>query len=206
MGVSGEGAALRSARTWLLLLCPEIPDRSGGKGAERLRLVVRRQVAWVGRKGAMEWRMALLGGSNMASLRHTRGETHKGQGRAHRACETTDIPVGQPRSGYGVRDANRLEMRIKCKSFSSLSTDAARRAQQGTARATGLLRRRSPTSLSPPSPPPHGHAHLRFANLRTWFNRCSNPPRTVLTRLGTLSLEHNVIWCLCQRTMLLHFR
>ena len=77
MSVSGEGAALRSARTWLLLLCPEIPDRSGGKGAERLRLVVRRQGAWAGRKGAMEWRMALLG-SNMASLGHTRGETHKG--------------------------------------------------------------------------------------------------------------------------------
>ena len=41
MSVSGEGAALRSARKWLLLLCPEIPDRSGGKGAERLRLVVK---------------------------------------------------------------------------------------------------------------------------------------------------------------------
>ena len=42
-----------------------------------MRLVVRRQGAWAGRKGAMEWRMALLG-SNMASLGHTRGETHKG--------------------------------------------------------------------------------------------------------------------------------
>ena len=31
MSVSGEGAALRSARKWLLLLCPEIPDRSEGK-------------------------------------------------------------------------------------------------------------------------------------------------------------------------------
>ena len=31
MGVSWERAALRSARKWLLLLCPEIPDRSGGK-------------------------------------------------------------------------------------------------------------------------------------------------------------------------------
>ena len=41
MSVSGEGAALRSARSWLLLLCPEIPDRSGGKRAERLRLVVK---------------------------------------------------------------------------------------------------------------------------------------------------------------------
>ena len=41
MSVSGEGAALRSARTWLLLLRPEIPDRRGGKGAERLRLVVK---------------------------------------------------------------------------------------------------------------------------------------------------------------------
>ena len=42
-----------------------------------MRLVVRRQGAWAGRKGTMEWRMALLG-SNMASLGHTRGETHKG--------------------------------------------------------------------------------------------------------------------------------
>ncbi len=41
MSVYGERAALRSARTWLLLLCPEIPDRSGKKGAERLRLVVK---------------------------------------------------------------------------------------------------------------------------------------------------------------------
>ena len=49
----------------------------GERGQNRLRLVVRRQGAWAGRKGAMEWRMALLG-SNMASLGHTRGETHKG--------------------------------------------------------------------------------------------------------------------------------
>ena len=41
MSVSGEGAALRSARTWLLLLCPEIPDRSGGNGQNRLRLFVK---------------------------------------------------------------------------------------------------------------------------------------------------------------------
>ena len=39
MSVSGEEAALRSARKWLLPLCPEIPDRSGGK--EWLRLVVK---------------------------------------------------------------------------------------------------------------------------------------------------------------------
>ena len=31
MSVSGEGAALRSARKWLPLLCPEISDRSEGK-------------------------------------------------------------------------------------------------------------------------------------------------------------------------------
>ena len=32
MSVFGEGAALRSARKWLLLLLvPKIPDRSGGK-------------------------------------------------------------------------------------------------------------------------------------------------------------------------------
>ena len=79
MSVSGEGAALRSAREWLLLLCPEIPDRSWRKEAKRLRLVVRRQGAWAGRKGAMEWRMALLGSKIMASpLGDTRGETHKG--------------------------------------------------------------------------------------------------------------------------------
>ena len=42
-----------------------------------MRLVVRRQGAWAGRKGAMEWRMALLV-SNMASPGHTSGETHKG--------------------------------------------------------------------------------------------------------------------------------
>ena len=41
MGVSGEGAALRSARKWLLLLCPEIPDQSGGNAQNRLRLFVK---------------------------------------------------------------------------------------------------------------------------------------------------------------------
>ena len=77
MSVSGEGAALRSARKWLLLLCPEIPDRSGGKGAEPVAISRRRQGAWAGRKGAMAWRMALLG-KHMASLGHTSGGTHKG--------------------------------------------------------------------------------------------------------------------------------
>ena len=79
MSVSGEGAALRSARTWLLLLCPEIPDRRGGKRAESVAVSRKAaaQGAWAGRKGAMAWRMALLG-SNMAPLGHTRGETHKG--------------------------------------------------------------------------------------------------------------------------------
>ena len=79
MSVSREGAALRSARTRLLLLCPEIPDRSGGKGAESVAVSRRRQGAWAGRKGAMAWRMALLG-SKMTSLGlgHTSGETHKG--------------------------------------------------------------------------------------------------------------------------------
>ena len=32
--------------------------------------------------------------------------------------------------------------------------------------------------------------------MRTWFNRCSKSPRTVLIRIGTLSLEHDAIWCL----------
>ena len=77
MSVSGEGAALRSARTWLLLLCPEIPDRNGGNGAESVAVSRRQKGAWAGCKGAMAWRMALLG-SNMASLGHTSGETHKG--------------------------------------------------------------------------------------------------------------------------------
>ena len=108
MSVSGEGAALRSARTWLLLLCPEIPDRSGGKGAERLRLVVRRQGAWAGRKGAMEWRIMALLGSNMASLRHTRGETHKGAHIGHmrrHICRTATQRIW----GYiSVRDANQM--------------------------------------------------------------------------------------------------
>ena len=78
MSVSGEGAALRSARSQLLLLCPEIPDRSGGKGAESVAISRRRQGAWAGRKGAMAWRMALLGRKMASSLGHTRGETHKG--------------------------------------------------------------------------------------------------------------------------------
>ena len=44
MGVSGEGAALRSAPAWLLLLCPEIPDhRSVGNGQNRLRLFVKEE-------------------------------------------------------------------------------------------------------------------------------------------------------------------
>ena len=81
MGISRsrEGAALRSSRTWLLLLCPEIPDRSGkwGKGAESVAVSRRRQGALAGRTGAMAWRMRLLR-SNMASLGHTSGETHKG--------------------------------------------------------------------------------------------------------------------------------
>ena len=76
MSVSGEGAALRSARKWLLLLCPEIPERSGGKESVAV-YSLRRQGTWAGCKGAMEWRMALLG-SNMASLGHTSDETHKG--------------------------------------------------------------------------------------------------------------------------------
>ena len=42
MGVSGEGAALRSAWKWkwLLLLCPEMPDRSGGKEMVAVTVVV----------------------------------------------------------------------------------------------------------------------------------------------------------------------
>ena len=40
MSVSGEGASLRSTRTWLLLLCPEIPDQSGGNGAESVTVIV----------------------------------------------------------------------------------------------------------------------------------------------------------------------
>ena len=55
--------------------------------------------------------------------------------------------VGQLHSRYGVRDANRLEIRIKCKSFSSLSTDAARRAQQGS-------------DDGAPLPSPHRRHHL----------------------------------------------
>ena len=47
MGVSGEGAALRSARKWLLLLCPEIPDRSGGK--ESLAVIVVKAAGYLGR-------------------------------------------------------------------------------------------------------------------------------------------------------------
>ena len=76
MSVSGEGAALRSARKWLLLLCPEISERSEGDESVAVSSF-RRQGTWAGRKSAMAWRMALLG-SNMASLGHTSGETRKG--------------------------------------------------------------------------------------------------------------------------------
>ena len=47
MSVSREGAALRSARKWLLLLCPEIPDRSGGK--ESLAVIVVKAAGYFGR-------------------------------------------------------------------------------------------------------------------------------------------------------------
>ena len=47
MSVSGEGAALRSARKWLLLLCPEIPDRSGGE--ESLAVIVVKAAGYLGR-------------------------------------------------------------------------------------------------------------------------------------------------------------
>ena len=47
MSVSREGAALRSARKWLLLLCPEIPDRSGGK--ESLAIIVVKAAGYFGR-------------------------------------------------------------------------------------------------------------------------------------------------------------
>ena len=40
MSVSGEGAALRSARKWLLLLCPEIPDQSEREELVAVTLVV----------------------------------------------------------------------------------------------------------------------------------------------------------------------
>jgi len=84
MGISRsrEGAALRSSRIWLLLLCPEIPDRSGkwGKGAESVAVSRRRQGALAGRTGAMAWRMRLLR-SNMASLGHTRAAKHTRAGR-----------------------------------------------------------------------------------------------------------------------------
>ena len=107
MGVSGEGAALRSARTWLLLLCPEIPDRSGGKGRIGCGYSLRRQGTWAGRKGAMAWRMALLG-SNMASLGHTSGETHKGGSKGPfsylnwRLC-TGSCSAGSTRPDAGLR-------------------------------------------------------------------------------------------------------
>ena len=76
MSVSGEGAALRSARKWLLLLCPEIPDRV--RKRNRLRLFVK-ATGYLGRSQRRHgiWRMALLG-RNMASLGHTSGGTHKG--------------------------------------------------------------------------------------------------------------------------------
>ena len=45
MSVSGEGAALRSARKWLLLLCPEIPHRSGRKS----RLLVVKAAGYLGK-------------------------------------------------------------------------------------------------------------------------------------------------------------
>ena len=80
MGVSGEGAALRSARKWLLLLmCPEMPDRSGGK--ESLTVIVAKAAGYLGRS---QWRhnsMVAYGAAgkqhgHMASLGHTSGETH----------------------------------------------------------------------------------------------------------------------------------
>ena len=79
MGVSGEGAALRSARKWLLLLCPEIPDRSGGEELVAVTIVVVKAAGYLGRSQRRHgiWRMALLG-SNIASLGHTSGETRKG--------------------------------------------------------------------------------------------------------------------------------
>ena len=49
MGVSGEGAVLRSARKWLLLLCPEIQDRGGGKESVAVTIVVVKAAGYLGR-------------------------------------------------------------------------------------------------------------------------------------------------------------
>ena len=97
MSVSGEGAALRSARTWLLLLCSEIPDRSEGRGQNRLQR----------RKGAMAWRMALLG-SNMASLRHTRHKRRNTQVRVEGAfsCLNWRLCTGSCSAGSTRPDAD----------------------------------------------------------------------------------------------------
>ena len=48
MRVSGEGAPLRSARKWLLLLCSEIPGRSGGKESLAV-IVVKAAAGYLGR-------------------------------------------------------------------------------------------------------------------------------------------------------------
>jgi hypothetical protein len=55
MSGSGEGASLRSARTWLLLLCPEIPDRSGGNGAESVAVSRRHRRQVLGQVVKAPW-------------------------------------------------------------------------------------------------------------------------------------------------------
>ena len=69
MSVSGEGAALRSARKWLLLLCPEIPDRSGGK--ESLAIIVVKAAGYFGRSQRRHG-MAYLRPSSIAAVGRSR--------------------------------------------------------------------------------------------------------------------------------------
>ena len=63
MSVSGEGAALRSARKWLLLLCPEIPDQSGGKESVAIAIVVVEAAGYLAPTPAFGRRIAAFGRS-----------------------------------------------------------------------------------------------------------------------------------------------
>ena len=94
MSVSGEGAALRSARKWLLLLSPEIPDRSGGKELVAVTIVVVKAAGYLGRS---QRRHGMAYGA-AAGKQHGVAGTYKR--RTSKPTEGKVPPASQPPFGY----------------------------------------------------------------------------------------------------------
>ena len=200
MGVSGEGAALRSARTWLLLLCPEIPDRSGGKGAESV--VVSRKAA--GCLGGLQKRHGMAYGA--AGKQHGVAGAYKRrntQGRVEGAFSypnwrlfcTGPCSAGSTRPDAGLRTPS-------IAAFDRSRPSAA--VGRGPWIAAIDRRRRSRDrdrccNCRSMSSGRDNHAHQRFSNLRTWFNTHGSNQD-----LAHFPLNMTQFDVFCQRTMLLN--